>query len=472
MPAPTLAPGLTCWRTATASRFALLPDGESYLPAMRAAIANARQSVLLVGWDLDPTVPMGAPAGSGDEAPRFCDEFHRLVSVRPELRIDILIWDMSYAYAVQRRERPQHAARWLPASVNYRLDGKHPVGASHHQKVLVVDDAIAFCGGADFTRNRWDSSAHRSDDARRRLPDGRVYAPRHEVMAAVDGPAAAALGDLVRERWRQGWGESLEPVVADHDPWPDGLAPDMVDVTIGISRTAAAWDGYPAVREVETLFLRAIARARRWIYLENQYVTAPVVREALARRLAEPDGPEVLLVCPLHSGGRADRLAMDRARKALVHRLRAADAHRRFRAAAPLSSAGEAIMVHSKVMVVDDILFRVGSANLNNRSLGFDTECDLSIEASLGDDAGRRGVLRLLCRMLAEHAGCDPAALEPGICRTGLFAALDALPSTSGKRLQSLADDRLTLLDRLVARAHPFDPAGVADNWKPWRRPA
>jgi phosphatidylserine/phosphatidylglycerophosphate/cardiolipin synthase-like enzyme len=225
------------------------------------------------------------------------------------------------------------------------------------------------------------------------------------------------------------------------------------------------------VREAEALFLRAIERARRWIYLENQYVTAPVLREALARRLAEPDGPEVLLVCPLHSGGRGDRLAMDRARKALVHRLRAADAHRRFRAAAPLSSAGEAIMVHSKVMVVDDHLFRVGSANLNNRSLGFDTECDLSIEASPDDAEGSRGVLRLLCRLLGEHAGCDPAALQAGIRRTGLFAALDALSGTSGKRLQSLPDDRLTVLDRLVARIHLFDPAGVADNWRPWRRP-
>ncbi len=472
MPSPMLESGSTCWRTATASRFALLPDGESYLPAMRAAIANARQSVLLVGWDLDPTVPLGPPAGSGDEAPRFCDEFRRLLSARPDLRVDILIWDMTYAYAVQRRDRPQHATRWLPASVNYRLDGKHPVGASHHQKILVVDDAIAFCGGADFTRNRWDSSAHRSEDQRRRLPDGRVYAPRHEVMAAVDGPAAAAFGDLVRARWRQGWGDSLAPVVADRDPWPDGLAPDMVDVTIGISRTAAPWDGQPEVREAEALFLRAIERARRWIYLENQYVTAPVVREALARRLAEPVGPEVLLVCPLHSGGRGDRLAMDRARKALVHRLRAADAHRRFRAAAPLSSAGEAIMVHSKVMVVDDHLFRVGSANLNNRSLGFDTECDLSIEARPDDEEGRRGVLRLLCRLLGEHAGCDPAALEGGIRRTGLFAALDTLAGTSGKRLQPLADERLTVLDRLVARIHLFDPAGVADNWRPWRRPA
>ncbi len=39
-------------------------------------------------------------------------------------------------------------------------------------------------------------------------------------------------------------------------------------------------------------------------------------------------------------------------------------------------------MVHSKVMIVDDGFLRVGSANLNNRSMGADTECDLAFEAS------------------------------------------------------------------------------------------
>lgn len=464
---PLLQAGATCWLEAKARRFALLPDGESYLPAMREAIENARQSILLLGWDFDPTVPLDPAAGGMP----LCELFHRVLSRRPDLRVHVLIWDMTFAYAVQRRDRPQHAARWLPASVRYRLDGGHPRGASHHQKVLVVDDAVAFCGGADFTRNRWDTAAHRSGDPRRRTRDGRLYAPRHEVMAAMDGSAAAALGNYVRQRWHEAGGELLQPVTADADPWPDGLPPDLVDVTVGISRTAAPWGGRAEIREVEALLVRAIETARHWIYCENQYITAPVLRQALARRLAEPDGPEILIVGPRHSGGSLDRLAMDRARKALVQHLRAADSHRRFRAAAPVTSSGEAIMVHSKVMVVDDVLLRVGSANLNNRSLGLDTECDVSIEAPADDEAPRRGILSVLSRLLGEHAGCDPGQLENAIRRTGrLFAALDAVTDSKGKRLQPLDSEPLTVIDRLVSRTHLFDPTGVADNWRPWRR--
>ncbi len=173
---PILEPGVTCWRTAVARRFVLLPDGESYMPAMRAAMEAARHSILLVGWDFDPRIPLNPAAG--DEAPdRLCDLFSRLLVRRPALRIQILIWDMSRLFTWQRRERPQNAAQWLPSPVQYRLDARHPLGAAHHQKLLVVDDAVAFCGGADFTRNRWDTRAHLSNDPRRRAPGGGFYPP-------------------------------------------------------------------------------------------------------------------------------------------------------------------------------------------------------------------------------------------------------------------------------------------------------
>ena len=229
----------------------------------------------------------------------------------------------------------------------------------------------------------------------------------------------------------------------------------------------------PEVREIEALYLRAIALARRWIYVENQYFTAPSVYRALAQRLAEADGPEILVVCPLHSGGRADRLSMDRARNAQVKRLRAADRYRRFRAVAPLTAAGESIIVHSKIMVIDTRLFRVGSANLNCRSLGLDTECDLCIEADENDDRIGRDILKLLSRLLSESLGCDAARVEEEIRRAGgLLGACDAIGSQSGRRLQDVALEPLGLVDRFVARRHLYDPAGAADNWRPWRRPA
>jgi phosphatidylserine/phosphatidylglycerophosphate/cardiolipin synthase-like enzyme len=290
-------------------------------------------------------------------------------------------------------------------------------------------------------------------------------------MAAVDGLAAAGLAAVARDRWQRAGGPLLPAVVADADPWPQEVAPDLTDVTVGISRTIAPFGNRPGVREVEALYLRAIERARRWIYVENQYFTAPTIRDALARRLNEADGPEIVLICSLNSGGRADRLAMDRARNAMVQRLRAIDRRGRFRAVAPLTSAGEPIVVHSKVLVVDDLLLRIGSANLNNRSLALDTECDVSVEIPAGDIARRRAIRRLLSRLASEHIGCAPEQFDRELERTGsLLASIHALAPTSSKRLQDLAREPLTRLDRLVARAHLFDPQGVADNWRPWRR--
>lgn len=469
---PILEPGSTCWKVARAARFVLLPDGESYMPAIRAALARAQYSIVLVGWDFDPRIPVDPAAGSDDEASRLCDLFAGLLARRPSLRIHVLIWDMSLLFTWQRRNRPQQAARWLPSPVQYRLDSCHPFGASHHQKLLVVDDALAFCGGADFTRNRWDTRAHLSGDPRRRGVDGDIYPPRHEVMAAVDGDAASCLADVARDRWQRAAGAPLQRILAASDPWPDGLVPDVVDANVGVVRTLPAYGGHGEVREVEELHVRAIARARRWIYIENQYFTAPVIGAALAARLAEAEGPEVLVIGPLHSGGRADRLSMDRARNALVQKLRAVDRHGRFRALAPLTSAGEAIIVHSKVMVVDDRLFRVGSANLNQRSFGLDTECDLCIEAEAADERTRQAVVQLLARLLAEHLGCEAAEVLAGIQRTGrLLATCDAI-TPALRRLEAVGMEPLTLADRVIAHRHLYDPAGVADNWRPWRRRA
>jgi phospholipase D1/2 len=101
---PILQPGLSCWRMVVADRFALLPDGESYMPAMRAAVEAACQSILLIGWDFDPRIPLNPAAVSGAQD-RLCDLFSRLLARRPHLRIQVLIWDMSLLFAWQRRER-------------------------------------------------------------------------------------------------------------------------------------------------------------------------------------------------------------------------------------------------------------------------------------------------------------------------------------------------------------------------------
>ncbi|GEP06584.1 phospholipase D-like domain-containing protein [Methylobacterium oxalidis] len=481
---PWLRAGETCWRREPARRLALLHDGAAYFAAARRALLAARRSILLIGWSFDPRVRLDPLGACADET--MADLLRRLKAQRPDLAVRLLIWDMPWPISAGNDHTPDSVRAALGPTIDFRIDGRLPYGACQHQKILVVDDAVAFCGGGDFEVNRWDTQGHRDDDPRRRLPSGETYPPRHDVMMVVDGPAAAALGDLARRRWLDATGEHLEPSGAAgagaasdpssdpfSDPWPDTVTPLLRDVEVGILRTEPALGARPAVRESEALYLRAIRAARRIIYLENQYFTSPLIARELAARLAEPEGPEIVVVLTERSPNGFDRLTMDGARRGLIARLRAADPYRRLRVLAPRTPAGGPILVHSKVAVFDDRLMRVGSTNLNNRSLGLDTECDLAVEALPGAEHAlrREAIARVRDGFVAHHAGCPRDRFEAAVRERGsVRAALDDPALVSRTRLCAVVASRRGPVARLVEALHIGDPAGTGDLWRPWRR--
>jgi phosphatidylserine/phosphatidylglycerophosphate/cardiolipin synthase-like enzyme len=353
--------------------------------------------------------------------------------------------------------------------VHFRLDDQVPFGACHHQKVLVIDDEIAFCGGADLCVDRWDTPGHLDHDRRRIMPDQECHAPRHEVMMMVDGAAARALGDHFRARWAAGAGEGpmIPPPDAGGDPWPDHVPAHLIHLQVGIARTQPAWRGQPGHDEIARLALASIAAAKDTIYLENQYFTSPVITEALARRLGEPDGPEVVLIVTGVSPSWFDQATMDHARAAMVWRLRAADVFGRFRALYPITRQGVKIIVHSKTSVFDDRLVRVGSANLNNRSLGFDTEIELAAPAD--DPETRVHVAAFRDRLVGHFIGVTGDAVAKA--RTdmgGLVAAIDHLNRDG--RLQSIDPRRSGPIHEFFANLHLGDPSDPGDSWLPFRR--
>ena len=203
------------------------------------------------------------------------------------------------------------------------------------------------------------------------------------------------------------------------DLWPRGIRPDLENVKVAIARTEPRHGGREAVREVEALHLDAIAAARASIFIENQYLTTRSIGDVLERRLAEPNGPEVVVIGPRKCVGWLEETTMGVMRARMIDRLRAADHGNRLRIYYPVvPELGERrLHVHSKVMVVDDRFARVGSANLNNRSMGFDSECDLAIEAE--NDAQRPGVTALRDRLLAEHLGASVEEVCATQARTG-----------------------------------------------------
>ena len=268
-----LAPGRNCWRVERARRMAFLIDGAAYFRAVREAVREARHSLFILGWDIDSRMRL-VPQGARDGYPeRLGDFLNAVVARRRGLRACVLSWDFAMLYALEREWLPVYKLDWRThRRLTFRLDARHPLGASHHQKVIVVDDRVAFVGGFDLTQRRWDTSEHAMDEPLRRDPDGKPYAPFHDVQALVDGDVARALGELCRDRWRRAGCRNAPPVADpdEHDPWPASCTPDVTNVDVGIARTEPAYGGSPGIAEVRELHLDALASARRHIFMENQ----------------------------------------------------------------------------------------------------------------------------------------------------------------------------------------------------------
>src|SRR5580658_1963753 len=199
-----LRAGETCWRTASSGRVKVLVDGQAYFDALLAALRAARRSIHVLGWSFDPRTPL-AP-GEADPASVGQVLIERACA---GLDVRVLSWRSALPVSATQSFFPHRARAWFRHTpVRFELDDSVPMGACHHQKLVIVDDALAFVGGTDISPGRWDSADHLDDDPRRRGPGATRHPARHEVMAMADGPAAAALAEHFRLRWRTALGET------------------------------------------------------------------------------------------------------------------------------------------------------------------------------------------------------------------------------------------------------------------------
>lgn len=467
---PLLRPGHNCWRVEPCQRFSMLVDADAYFSALREALAKATHSVFILGWDIDSRMVMN-PGGDDppDGLPPTLREFlNTLCKRRRGLRIYVLSWDFAMVFALEREWLPDAKMHWQThRRLSFRLDGNHPPGASHHQKVVVVDHQVAFVGGLDLTIRRWDTHHHLADDPRRVDLDGKPYPPFHDVQCVVDGDAAAALGDLAAARWLRATGR--QPRVPDQplgDAWPERVEPDLTNVDVGISRTAPACEDDPGVSEIRELYLDAIGAAREGIYLENQYFSSGLIADAFTKRLREPEGPEIALVSRRTESGWLEEASMGVLRARLCRRLRGADQHERFHLYCPhVPDLGDAcVNVHSKVMVVDDQLLTIGSANLSNRSFGLDTECNLVVEAN-GHPKIAAGIRAMRGRLLSEHLAVTPEELDTALADAGgLHAAIETLHRSDGRTLERFSPTVPEEVDAALPDARLLDPIEPIDS--------
>jgi hypothetical protein len=263
------------------------------------------------------------------------------------------------------------------------------------------------------------------------------------VQVVVEGPVAGALGELARTRWQRALRNKRHPATkppqkenaAKTDtPWPAYLEPALKNIDVAIARTEPAFEEYCEHFEIRNFYLDAIAAAKNMIFFENQYFSSNAIAQALRDRLIEPDGPDVILLAPHRESGWLEENTMGLLRARLYEQLKSNPHITRFYPYSPMLADGSSLNVHSKLMIVDDEWLTVGSANLSNRSMALDTECNLILDASAQQQAGdevRAAIAHLRNRLLAEHLDCSVDEIVQLQQQGGLIAAIETLRRNS-----------------------------------------
>lgn len=435
-PTSVFCPGRNCLDVAQANRASVLVDGMDYFRHLESSFRRARHSIIIIGWDFDGRIRL-RPQVSEAESPPLGLLLRELVEAKPELCVHILVWSISVLHGPSAIAPALFGSDWQHhPRIQLKFDTEHPFYGSHHQKIVCIDGALAFVGGMDLTVRRWDTQDHLADDSRRTDCDGKRYPPVHDVQMVFDGEAAVKMCAMAGERWRGATGnlpgvgisQGGSPERKTERPWPDDLMPDFCLPAIAIARTEPAYAGHTEIRESSVQTLDMIAAAERSIYIEAQYLTARTVGAALSRRLKARNGPDVVIVMTQKSRGLLERFAMSENRDRLIRRLTRSDRFGRLRVFYPVVPEGSSeieVLVHAKLLIVDDRMIRVGSSNLNNRSIGLDTECDVAIEAKSPTD--RSAIAGIRNRLLAEHLGCRESEVDTAVKEAGLVAAVDRL---------------------------------------------
>jgi phosphatidylserine/phosphatidylglycerophosphate/cardiolipin synthase-like enzyme len=378
----------------------LLIEGAAYFPAVERAIRGARRSVLIAGWCVTPGFALVR-----DEPPVLLREL--LGEAAESVDVRVLLWAGAPVPLFSPRRAVVRAARdelVRGTRVKVALDSHERPMHCHHEKLVVVDDEVAFVGGIDLTNlggDRYDTPEH---PARGRLG-------WHDVASRLRGPAVGDVRRHLAERWEAVTGERLEP--------QDDVA-GAGDVELQVVRTVPEklYDFAPQgdFRILEA-YLRALRSARRLVYLENQFLWSPEVVSILAAKLRRPptDAFRVVIMLPARPNNGADDT-----RGQLAVLAEADGDGKRFLATTIQARTGKTsdrVYVHAKVGIVDDGWLTLGSANLNAHSFFNDSEVNVvTCDAALARDTRLRLWAAHLERDVAEIAG-DPAAVVDDLWR-------------------------------------------------------
>jgi phosphatidylserine/phosphatidylglycerophosphate/cardiolipin synthase-like enzyme len=359
----------------------VLVDGAEALPQIADAIEGARESVWLAGWHFEPGFRLRR------DDPRTLREL--LAEAAERVPVRVLAWagaPLPLFHPDRKEVRDARDELVRGTRIRMVLDARERPFHCHHEKVVVVDDELAFVGGIDLTSyagDRFDTSEH----------PARPAVGWHDATARIRGPAVADVAAHVRLRWAELTDESVPPAPV---PEPAG------DVELQLVRTVPErvyrrlYRGEFSILES---YLRALRSARRFVYLENQFLWSPEIVEVLQDKLRNPpdDRFRLLVVLPVKpNNGNEDtrgQLGVLAEADALSHRFLACTLYEH--------GGKRPVYVHAKIGIVDDEWLTLGSANLNEHSLFNDSEVNV---VSHDPHLARATRLRLWSEHLARPA--------------------------------------------------------------------
>ena len=402
----------------------ILIDGAQALPAIAEALSSATSHVHLTGWYFSP-----------DFALKRDGELLVLRNLLGELseRVDVrvLVWagaPLPLFRPSRRDVRKMRDQLVGDTKVQCALDAKERPMHCHHEKTIVVDDRVAFVGGIDLTNesgDRYDWNHH----------PPRAAVGWHDACARIEGPAVADVGEHFRLRWSEVTGETLHSV---RPPEPAG------DVELQIVRTIPEriYEAKPRGDfGILESYLRALKAAKRFIYIENQFLWSPEIEAVLQDKIENPPHPDfrVVLVLPAKPNSGSDDT------RGMLACLIEADDDERVLACTLFARSGkhvDPVYIHAKIAIIDDEWLTLGSANLNEHSLFNDTEMNV---VARDPELARETRLRLW----AEHL-----ELEVGEIPDDPARAVDELWKPISKEQLDRRAAALPLTHRLVRLEH------------------